>query len=380
MAVYFDHNATTPIDRRVFEVMQPYLCEHFGNPSSVYRRGRLTRQAVETAREQVAQWVNVQPAQVIFTSGGTEANNLAIKGGLKGVGRLAVSMVEHVSVLESARSLANEGHTLHLIDVDGDGLVSETFLEKALSTQPQLVSIMAANNETGVVQDVARLARQANAKGAVFHTDAVQAAGKMELDFKALGVQMMTLSAHKIYGPKGVGALVIDRHLELSPQILGGGHERGYRSGTENVAGIVGLGKAAELASQELADRHAALLRLRMSLESRLASLLDVVIFAKAAERLPNTVFLAIPGIDGEMLLMALDRLGIEVSSGSACDSKKAGPSHVLMAMGVDEALARCAVRISLGQENTEADIEALVAALKQQIETLHSNAMVAWV
>jgi len=380
MAVYFDHNATTPIDGRVVEAMLPYLQEHFGNPSSGYRRGRLARQAVEMARENVARLVNVQPSQVIFTSGGTEANNLAIKSGLRGAGCLAVSAIEHASVLEPAKTLSEGERDVHIIGVDNDGLVSETFMEEVLLERPQLVSVMMANNETGAVQNIERLASLANAKGAVFHTDAVQAAGKMVLDFNALGVQMMTLSAHKIYGPKGVGALVVDRRIELAPQISGGGHENGCRSGTENVAGIVGMGKAAELAVQELSDRRAALLRLRSSLELQLAALSGVVVFAEAVERLPNTVFLAIPGIDGEMLLMELDRLGFEVSSGSACDSHKTGPSHVLMAMGVDDVLARCAVRISLGQDNTEADVDALVIAMKQQVDALHSNAMVAWV
>ncbi|MFC1748228.1 cysteine desulfurase family protein [Pseudomonadota bacterium] len=380
MAVYLDHNATTPVDRRVVEAMLPFLQEHFGNPSSVYRRGRLARQSVEMARERVAQLVNVQPSQVIFTSGGTEANNLAVRSSLSHSRCLAVSAVEHASVLEPAKDMSKAGGDLHVIDVDGEGMVCETSMKEALSKLPSLVSVMMANNETGVVQDIERLASLTKAHGVIFHTDAVQAAGKMALDFSALGTQMMSLSAHKLYGPKGVGALILDSRVELPAQMLGGGHENAYRSGTENVAGIVGFGRAAELALSELSDRSDAQLRLRKSLESKLAMLNDVVVFAQAAKRLPNTVFMAIPGIDGEALLMELDRLGIEVSSGSACDSQKVGPSHVLTAMGVDDALARCAVRISLGQDNTEADVEALVLALKQQVEILQSNAMVAWV
>lgn len=380
MAVYLDHNATTPVDSRVVEAMLPFLQEHYGNPSSVYRRGRLARQSVEMARERVAQLVNVQPSQVIFTSGGTEANNLVIKSSLSYSPCLAVSAVEHASVLEPAREMVKSGGDLHLIDVDQNGLLNEASVGDALSKSPSLVSVMMANNETGVIQDIGKLAELTMAHGVLLHTDAVQAAGKIPLDFNALGIQMMSLSAHKLYGPKGVGALVIDSAVELPAQILGGGHESGYRSGTENVAGIVGFGMAAELAMNELRNRSSTLVELREYMESRLSSLDEVVVFAESANRLPNTVFMAIPGIDGETLLMELDRLGIEVSSGSACDSQKVGPSHVLSAMGVDDAIAQCAIRISLGKDNTRADIDALVVALKQQVETLRSNAMVAWV
>ncbi len=380
MAAYFDHNATTPVDRAVVEAMLPFLQEHFGNPSSVYRRGRLARQAVESAREQVAQLVNVSPAQVIFTSGGTEANNLAIRGVGTDATCVAVSAIEHPSVLEPARRLAAAGCDVHYIGVDHDGRVDEVSLSNALSCRPQLVSIMTANNETGVIQNIQGVAAQIAENGAVFHSDAVQAAGKMPLDFNEMGVQMLTLSAHKINGPKGVGALIIDNQVELLPQLLGGGHEGGLRSGTENVAGIVGFGKAAELVKGSLSSRRSRLLELKQFLESQLANVPGAVVFAEGAERLPNTVYMAIPGIDGETLLMELDRDGIEVSSGSACDSQKMGPSHVLTAMGVDEALARCAIRISLGQDNTTAEVQALVAALKRQADMLSESSVLAWV
>jgi cysteine desulfurase len=380
MAVYLDHNATTPVDRRVVEAMLPYLQEHYGNPSSLYRRGRFARQAIEMAREQVARLVNANAAQVIFTGGGSEANNLAIRGAVPGLRRLAVSAVEHTSVLETARVVAQQGAGLRLIEVDSSGRVTEAVMAQALSSSPQLVSVMMANNETGVIQDIQPLAAQVMAQGGLFHTDAVQAAGKVALDFKRLGVQLMTLSAHKLYGPKGVGALICDSHVELTPQIVGGGQEHGYRSGTENVAAIVGFGKAAELALEELTARQAHLNSLRQSLEQRLVQLGGVVIFAQEAQRLPNTVFLAIPGIDGETLLMELDKLGIEVSSGSACDSQKSGPSHVLVAMGIEESIARSAVRISFGRDNSEADVTTLVTALKQQVEVLRSTTMLAWI
>lgn len=380
MNIYLDHNATTPVDSRVVEAMLPYLQEHYGNPSSLYRCGRLARQAMETAREQVAQLVNAHPAQVIFTGGGSEANNLAIRGAVSGVRRLAVSAVEHASVLESARAVARQGGELHLVEADGCGRVTADGMAQALALRPQLVSVMTANNETGVIQDIQPLAAQAGAQGVLFHTDAVQAAGKMDLDFRAMGVQLMTLSAHKLYGPKGVGALICDSRVELTPQVVGGGQEHGYRSGTENVAAIVGFGKAAELARSELMMRQLHLGGLRQSLEQQLGQMGDVVIFARQAQRLTNTVFLAIPGIDGEALLMGLDRVGIEVSSGSACDSQKIGPSHVLLAMGVDESIARCAIRISFGRDNSEADVTALVAALKQQTGALQSASLLAWV
>lgn len=380
MSLYLDHNATTPVDRRVVEAMLPYLQEHYGNPSSLYRRGRFARHAIETAREQVAQLVNAHPTQVIFTSGGSEANNLAIRGAVPGLRRLAVSAVEHASVLESARAVMRQGSELDLIEVDASGRVTEVAMARVLVARPQLVSVMAANNETGVVQDLQSLAAQADAEGALFHTDAVQAAGKMALDFRALGVQMMTLSAHKLYGPKGIGALVCDGRVELTPQVVGGGQEHGRRSGTENVAAIVGFGRAAELARSELDARQAHLHGLRQSLELQLDQMEGAVIFARQALRLPNTVFLAIPGIDGEALLMELDRVGIELSSGSACDSQKIGPSHVLMAMGIDESLARCAIRVSFGRDNSETDVTTLVAALKQQVRALQSASLLAWV
>ncbi len=380
MSVYLDHNATTPVDRRVIEAMLPYLHEHYGNPSGLYSRGRYARQAIDTAREQVAQLVNAHVSQVIFTGGGSEANNLAVRGAVPDLRRLAVSAIEHASVLESARAVARQGVKLGFIEVDVKGRVTEAAMDMALSSQPQLVSVMMANNEAGVVQNIEKLAAQSRAYGAIFHTDAVQAAGKMALDFESLGVQLMTLSAHKLYGPKGVGALICDSRIELMPQMVGGGQERGYRSGTENVAAIVGFGKAAEIARDELVVRQVHLSSLRQSLERQLTLMGGVVIFAQQAMRLPNTVFLAIPGIDGETLLMELDRVGIEVSSGSACDSQKIGPSHVLLAMGVEESIARCAIRVSFGRDNSESDVTSLVAALKQQVEALQSASLLAWV
>jgi len=379
MTAYLDHNASTPIDGRVLDEMLPYLRSHYGNPSSVYRQGRIARQAIETARQQVAQLVNAHPSQVVFTSGGTEANNLALKGSVVAPKRVAVSAVEHASVVAPAQQLAMEACQLVRIEVDEDGLITEQAMSRALASRPELVSIMLANNETGVIQDVARWAEMAASAGALVHTDAVQAAGKIEVNFASLGVQLLSLSSHKLYGPKGAGALVLDKRIELAAQMVGGGQEEGYRSGTENVAAIVGFGKAAELAYLELQSRCSHMMALRQRLLQQLSQIEAVVVFAGRTECLPNTVFLAVPGIDGEALLMAMDRAGIAVSSGSACDSQKNGASHTLLAMGVDEGLAKCAVRVSIGKGNTDQEIDTFVSIVIQQIKALQENAMLAW-
>lgn len=370
---YFDYNATTPLDERVLEVMLPYLSERFANPSSVHLEGRLVRQAIEQAREQVAALVNAHPSQVIFTSGGTEANNLALKGM-----RLAepdihilVGATEHESVLQPARRLQAT-----ILPVDMQGRLDMTTLDVRLKQGAGLVSVMAVNNETGVIQDITGIADRVRAHGALMHTDAVQALGKCSLDMPALGVQMMTLSSHKIYGPKGIGALVVDKGVSFEPLLHGGGHEKGRRAGTENVAGIIGFGRAAELMAQEWQTRSQQLLSLRDGLEKALKDeIKEVVIFSREAGRISNTCFFAVPGIDGEALLLALDDAGFAVSSGSACGSKDTEPSHVLMAMGVETELARGAVRISLGKENTQLQVEALVRAVKQQVESMRHQA-----
>jgi len=364
--VYLDYNATTPVDVQVVEAMLPFLREIYGNPSAVYRLGRLARDAIEQARVQVAALVNAHPAQVIFTSGGTEANNLALKGWAKAnPGKaIAVSAVEHASVLEAAHALATPVYSL---PVDAEGRIRIRQVEELLEREAiGLISCMLANNETGVLQPVAELAKIAQAKGVCLHTDAVQAVGRIPVDFSALGVQMMSLSSHKLYGPKGVGALIVDCSLGLDPLLHGGGQERGLRAGTENVAGIVGFGKAAEMAAALLPERTRHLCALRERLEDGLLKLPGVVVFGQNAERLPNTVFIGVPGIDGETLVMALDKKRIEVASGSACASSKGQASHVLLAMGVEEALAKSAIRISLGKENTEEDIACFLSALEE--------------
>lgn len=366
MTVYLDYNATTPLDDAVRSAMLPYLAERFGNPSSVHRPGRQARAAIDAAREQVAALVNAHPSQVIFTSGGTEANNLAIKGiaNLRPGCRIAVSAIEHSSVLRAAQSLGPRVSDVESIAVDRDGRVTPATLARALKAQPTLVSIMWANNETGVLQDIPTLTATARRHGALVHTDAVQAAGKVAVDFPASGVHLMSLSAHKLYGPKGTGALIIDRALEMEPLLHGGGHEMGYRSGTENVAGVVGFGAAAELARVELSARQEHQRQLRDYLEKRLGGIAGVVILAAGAPRVSNTVAMALPGIAGETMLMYLDEQGIAASSGSACSSARAATSHVLRAMQLDDACAESSLRISIGKYTTRADIDRFIAAL----------------
>jgi cysteine desulfurase len=365
--IYFDHNATTPLDDRVLEAMLPFLKTFYGNPSSLYRLGRAAKSAVDAAREQLAALIGVQPGQIIFTSGGTEANNLALATLAPQAG-LAVSAIEHPSVIEPALHLKGLGHDLTLLDVDANGRITQEAIDQVIRLKPSLVSMMLANNETGAVQNIAHYADQLRAQNIKVHTDAVQALGKIPVDFNRLGVHLMSLSSHKIYGPKGCGALVFEKSVPIKPLLLGGGQEQNLRAGTENVAAIVGFGKAAELAKIELAERHGRLLNLRKMLEHGLSAIPGLFFFAEHAERLPNTIQMGIHGVDGEMLLMRLDQKGIAVSSGSACASGLNEPSPVLVAMGVEPALAKSAIRISLGKTNTEAETFEFIKQLQSLI------------
>jgi cysteine desulfurase len=375
LMVYLDHNATTPLAPEALEAMLPYLRERFGNPSSAHRAGRDARDAIERARAQVATLVHARPEEIVFTSGGTEANNLALKGiaAVYPKGGIAVSAIEHASVLAPARALAQQGRRVREIAVDREGRVTAESLGDALGGDTRVVSVMAANNETGVIQDIAALAGAARAAGAIMHCDAVQAAGKIALDFAASGVQLMTLSAHKLNGPKGVGALVVDRRLDIEAQLHGGGHEGGRRAGTENIAGIVGFGAAAERCAQGITERSARLEALRTRLETRLRALPGIEIHGAGAHRIPNTVFFSVSGVDGATLLMLLDEDGFALSSGSACGSDDPEPSHVLLAMGVAPERARGALRVSLGDGNRPEEIDAFVDKLGYRIETLLS-------
>ncbi len=347
--------------------MLPFLQTFYANPSSLYRAGRVVRSALDVAREQVAGLVNVKPSQVIFTSGGTESNNLAIKG-IASVQKIAVSAIEHPSVLQAAFSLLNTNIVVEEIPVNKDGLFEKQAIERQVKSGVGLVSLMLANNETGVVQDIETIFGFLRQHQIIIHTDAVQAVGKIPTDFHKTGAHLMSLSSHKIYGPKGCGALIIDHGVTLQPLLYGGGQEFGLRAGTENVAAIIGFGCAAEIARNSLQERHEKLLNLRRYLESELNTIDGIRIFSEHQKRLPNTVQFGLQEIDGEMLLMQLDKKGIAVSSGSACASGGGEASHVLKAMGVEESLAKSAIRISLGCENTRDEIDIFIKTLKSLI------------
>ena len=372
--VYLDHNATTPVDPEVFEAMVPFLREKWGNPSSIHGLGSQARAPLEAARRVVAQTLNCTARRIVFTSGGSEANNLALWGTMRRLGRpgghLVTSAIEHPAVLTACRALQEQGCDLTVLPVNGRGLVDPQGLRRAIRPDTVLVSVMLANNETGAIQPVAELAAIAREHGIVFHCDAVQALGKIPLDVEELGVDLLSLSAHKAHGPKGVGALYVRKGSEPAPLIYGGGQEHGLRSGTENVAGIVGFGKACELALRRL--NHGAMkevARLRDRLEAGIHGLLPRArCLGPPEQRLPNTLNLTLPEIRGESLVLHLDRKGICFSSGSACKSGNPEPSHALLAMGLSTEEAHCAVRFSLGTGTTEEEIDTTLECLDRTL------------
>ncbi|MGV3627134.1 MAG: cysteine desulfurase family protein [Betaproteobacteria bacterium] len=377
--IYFDHNATTPLDERVLSAMLPFLKDQHGNASSRHEFGTVARKAVNDAREQVAALVGVQPVQVIFTGGGTEANNLLIKGaaGYLKPAQVAVSAIEHPCVAKPAQELLRQGWTLRKLAVTRNGAIDLADVDAALATTTGIVSVMLANNETGVIQDVAAVGERARRAKAVMHTDAVQALGKIAVDFAALNVSAMTISAHKIYGPKGAGALIVDKRLELRPLLSGGGHERGLRSGTENVPAIVGFGAACELAAGRMQDLGKQAQVLRERLEGGLAGM-GATSFGAGAARGPNTSYFALQGIDGEALVIELDKVGYAVAAGAACSSTSSEPSATLLAMGVAPAVARGAVRFWLGAANTAERGDGFLTALAAVAQRLRRLTAVA--
>ncbi len=384
MAVYLDNNATTALDEKVLDAMLPYMGQITGNPSSVHRFGRLQKDAIEQARESVASLLGARAEQVFFTSGGTESNNLLLNGldlaildgKTKGNRRIAISAIEHPSLLEPAQHLHL---AVDLIAVDANGNINLSAAEQVLTQHTSLISVMAANNETGVIQDLSPLINLAHKHHCFFHSDASQAAGKIPLNFVDSGLHAMTVSSHKMYGPVGVGALVIDKRLPIKKIQYGGAQEKNLRAGTENVPAIVGFGKAAQLAKADLQSRSLHVQALRDSLESGLQKINAVSVFAQSSARLPNTVQFGVDGFDGETLLMQLDKKAIAVSSGSACTSGKTEPSHVLKAMKVPDTLALSAIRVSFGKNNTLSDVTVLLDALHGIIEkNRHSSVMMA--
>lgn len=376
-SIYLDHNATTALDSRVLEAMLPWMQAQTGNPTSRHIFGRTARNAIEHARAQVAEACGAYASQVIFTGSGTEANNFAVKGiaANQPATQILYSAIEHPCVSRPAIAMHQQGWKSSLLDVDSDGAIDFEQLKLKLASPTSLVSVMLANNETGVIQDIASIADAARRNGAFMHTDAVQGLGKLKLGFTDLNVHAMTVSSHKIHGPQGAAALILDKRIDIQPLLHGGGQERGLRSGTENVAAIVGFGIACELAIANLNDFASHTQKLREQFERGLVALnmtsLNVHIFSNQVSRLPNTSFFAIEGIEGETLVMALDRKGFAVASGSACSSDSTEPSHVLLAMGVSPDLARGAVRVSLGAHNTAQQVADLLMILKQEISRL---------
>ena len=376
--LYLDYQATTPVDPRVLEAMLPFFTEHFANPHSVeHAAGRFVADAMEAARDEVAKLINADPREIVFTSGATESNNLALKGAVhfrrrhEGRDGLVTVTTEHKCVLESAEALKREGVRVTLVPVGPDGLVDLAALELAIDDRTAVVSVMAVNNEIGVVQPLAEIARLAHAKGAWLHSDAAQAVGKIAFDVRALDLDLVSISGHKMYGPKGIGALFVRRRprVRLEPLFDGGGQERALRSGTLPAPLVVGLGRAAAIAREELVAERARLWSLHRRLKQRLQSEIRGIVFNGAAEqRIPGNLNITLPGVDAQALLKALPELAL--STGSACTSTEIEPSHVLTALGLGQAEAGATLRIGFGRFTTEADVdfaaERLVAAQRQ--------------
>jgi len=377
--VYLDHSATTPLAAEVYEAMKPFLQERYGNPNSLHSWGREAKKAVDESRASIARLINAEPREVIITGGGSEADNLAIKGtafALQGKGRhIITSAIEHHAVIDTCKWLEKQGFELTVLPVDETGMVSIADLDAAIREETILVTIMYANNEVGTIQPVKEIVRTARAKGVRVHLDGVQAVGHIPVDVKDLDVDLLTLSAHKMYGPKGVGALYVKRGVKLAPLVHGGGQEFGLRSGTENTAGIVGFGAAAELANRRLEEGAA-------EEETRLRDLLingitekisNAHITGHPVERLPFHASVCFDYIEGESMLLRLDAAGIGASSGSACTSGSLEPSHVLLAMGIPHELAHGSLRLTLGKDTTEEDILYVLEILPRVVSDLRA-------
>lgn len=374
-SIYLDHAATTPMRQEAYEAMIPYLTEKFGNPSSIHAFGRAVHKDVDGARERVAKALNAAPGEIFFTSGGTEADNIAILGAAaqkRNKGRhIITSAVEHHAVLYTCEALESRGYRLTVLPVDKYGMVSPSQLEKAISDETILVSIMHANNEVGTLQPIRELAAIAHERGALFHTDAVQSLGNLPVDVKELQVDLLSASAHKLYGPKGIGLLYVKEGTRLASISYGGAQEHNLRPGTENVAGIMGFARALELAVAEQPETRRRLTALRDKLIQGLTALPDVVLNGHPQQRLPGNVNVSIKRVEGESLILSLDMAGIAVSSGSACTSGSLDPSHVLMAMGLDHQAAHGSLRLTLGKSTGEDDIDYVLEVMPGIIQRL---------
>lgn len=374
--IYLDHSATTPVEPRVFEAMEPYLTANFGNPSSIYRAGQDVRRAVEQARERIAALLKAKPKEIIFTSGGTESDNTAIKGLAlkKGGGHVVTTSIEHPAVLNVVKWLEKNGFTATYVPVGSDGVVDPDEVRKALRPDTLVVSVMHANNEVGTIQPIEEIASIAKEAGVPFHTDAVQTAGKLPLNVEEMGIDLLSLSGHKFYGPKGIGVLYTAKGVRFEPCVHGGHQEWGKRGGTENVPGIVGLGKAAEIAMSEMEADDNRLRGLRDRLETGLAERISDVDFNGHREsRLSSVANVCVKYVEGEAMLLRLDYHGIAASSGSACTSGSLEPSHVLLAMGIPAEIAHSSLRFSLGKDNTEEDIDKVLDLLPAIVEKLRA-------
>lgn len=371
-----DYNATTPTDIRVLKEMEPYFCEKFGNPSSIYEIARENRKVIEKARENVARLIDASPDEIFFTSGGTESDNWAIKGvafALKNKGNhIITSQIEHHAVLNACKFLSKIGYEITYAPVDKYGIVDVEFIEKSIKSQTILITIMHANNEIGTIQPIEEISKIAREKGVYFHTDSVQTVGKIPVSVKKLGVDMLSLSAHKFYGPKGVGAIYIKKGTKIEPFIHGGEQEKGKRAGTYNVPGIVGLGKAAEIAIEEMEEEIKKVKFLRDKLEKGIIEKIpEIVINGHPEKRLYNTLNLCVKYVEGESILLNLDFEKIYASSGSACTSGSLEPSHVLLAIGLSPEIAHGSLRFSLGKYNKEEDVDKVLEVLPVIVEKL---------
>jgi cysteine desulfurase len=357
--VYLDNNATTPVLPEILEAMRPYFGEHFGNASSIHHHGQETRAAVERARESVSKLLNCRAAELVFTSGGTEADNLAIFGLVRDGDHVITTTIEHHAVLNACKHLAEAKRCeVTYIPVDGRGLIDPGDVKRAIRSNTKLITTIFANNETGVLQPVAEIGKIAAEADIYFHTDAVQAAGKIAIDVNQIGCDLLTISGHKLHAPQGTGALYVRKGTQLEPMLYGGSHERSRRAGTENVPGIVGLGKAAESASASFVrGDDTKMTQMRDRLERELLALEATGLNGQGAPRVPNTTNIYFDGIEGEALVIALDLKGLAVSTGAACSSGAIEPSHVLTAMGMSRERAKASIRFSLGKQNTEEDV-----------------------
>ena len=373
--VYLDNNATTPVLPEVFEAMRPFFGERFGNASSIHHHGQETRAAVEDARESVADLLGCSAAEIVFTSGGTESDNLAIAGWVAAGDHVITSSIEHHAVLHACKHLEKIGCDVTILPVDGRGLIDPSDVRRALRPNTKLISVMMANNETGVLQPVEEIGKIASEAKVLFHTDAVQAAAKVPISVRQIGCDALSISGHKIHAPQGVGALYVKRGTRIQPLFHGGRHERSRRAGTENVPGIVALGKAAQLTKEAQGrgdDRKMAAMRDRLE-QGILAQVQEVGVNGEGATRVPNTTNLHFDHIEGEALVIALDLKGLAVSTGAACSSGAIEPSHVLIAMGLRPDQARASIRFSLGKQTTESDIDFALALVPETVARLRA-------